>query len=46
MALAIFSVKAGSCYETLKEFSIDPDYVTMLVMESMGFEVEDAPDWF
>ena len=46
LALSIFSVKSGSCYETLKEFSIDPDYVTMLVMESMGLEVEDAPDWF
>ena len=27
VAVAVLSVKAGSCYETLKEFSIDPDYV-------------------
>ena len=46
MAIALLSVKAGSCYETLKEFSIDPDYVTMLILEAMGLEAEDAPDWF
>ena len=45
MAVALMSVKAGSCYETLKEFSIDPDYVSLLVMEAMGLEAEDAPDW-
>ncbi len=46
IAVALLSVKAGSCYETLKEFSIDPEYVRLLVMESMGLETEDAPDWF
>jgi len=46
MALALLSVRAGSCYETLKEFSIDPSYVTGLIMESMGLEAEQAPDWF
>ena len=42
----MLSVKAGSCYETLKEFSIDPDYVRLLILEAMGLETEDAPDWF
>ncbi len=46
MAIALLSVKAGSCYETLKEFSIDPDYVRMLIMEAQGLETTDAPDWF
>jgi ATP-dependent Clp protease ATP-binding subunit ClpA len=46
MALALLSVKAGSCYETLKEFSIDPDYVTSLIMQAMGLPPEAAPDWF
>ena len=46
VAIALMSVKAGSCYETLKEFSIDPSYVQMLILESMGLEAEDAPDWF
>ena len=46
LALALLSVKAGSCYETLKEFSIEPDYVTGLIMESMGMEPEDVPEWF
>src|SRR5215471_6934886 len=36
LAVAMMSVKAGSCYETLKEFSIDPDYVRLLIMEAMG----------
>ncbi|MBK8975998.1 MAG: hypothetical protein IPM29_08735 [Planctomycetes bacterium] len=46
LAIALMSVKAGSCYETLKEFSVDPDYVQGLILESMGLEPEDAPDWF
>ncbi len=46
VAVALLSVKAGSCYETLKEISIDPDYVTMLILEAMGLEASDAPDWF
>ena len=46
MALALLSIKAGSCYETLKEFSIDPEYVTSLIMQAMGLPVEQAPDWF
>jgi ATP-dependent Clp protease ATP-binding subunit ClpA len=46
LAVATMSVKAGSCYETLKEFSIEPSYVTMLIMESMGLEEDQVPDWF
>ena len=46
LAVAILSIKSGSCYETLKEFSIEPSYVTMLIMESLGFEESQVPDWF
>lgn len=46
LAVAILSIKSGSCYETLKEFSIEPSYVTMLIMESMGHEETEVPDWF
>lgn len=46
LAIALMSVRAGSCYETLKEFSIDPTYVQGLILESMGREPQDAPDWF
>jgi ATP-dependent Clp protease ATP-binding subunit ClpC len=46
LALALLSVKAGSCYETLKEFSIDPEYVQRLIMQAMGLEPERVPEWF
>ena len=46
LCIALLSVKAGSAYETLKEFSVDPEYVQMLILEAMGFEASDAPDWF
>jgi ATP-dependent Clp protease ATP-binding subunit ClpA len=46
MVIALLSIKAGSAYETLKEFSIEPEYVQMLVLEALGYEAEDAPDWF
>lgn len=46
LLVAMMSVRAGSCYETLKEFSIEPDYVAMLVMEALGLEDTDVPEWF
>ena len=46
MALALLSVKSGSCYETLKEFSIDPEYVQSLILQAMGLDPEMIPDWF
>lgn len=46
LALALMSVKAGSCYETLKEFSIDPEYVQGLILQSMGLDPEMVPEWF
>ena len=46
LAVAMMSVKSGSCYETLKEFSVDPDYVRILIMEALGLEADDAPDWY
>lgn len=46
LAIALLSVKSGSCYETLKEFSIDPDYVRGLILEAMGRDAADSPEWF
>ncbi len=46
LALALLSVKAGSCYETLKEFSIDPEYVQALILQAMGLDPEMVPEWF
>ncbi|MEQ1631890.1 MAG: Clp protease N-terminal domain-containing protein [Planctomycetota bacterium] len=46
LALALMSVKSGSCYETLKEFSIDPEYISALIMQAMGLPLEQAPEWF
>ncbi len=46
LALALLSVKSGSCYETLKEFSIDPEYVQTLILQAMGLDPEMVPEWF
>ena len=46
LALALLSVKSGSCYETLKEFSIDPEYVQALILQAMGLDPEMIPEWF
>jgi ATP-dependent Clp protease ATP-binding subunit ClpA len=46
LALALLSVKSGSCYETLKEFSIDPEYVQSLILQAMGLDPETVPEWF
>jgi len=46
LGIALLSVKAGSCYETLKEFSIDPEYVQALILQAMGLDPEMIPEWF
>ena len=46
LALAVLSIKAGSCYETLKEFSIDPEYVQQLIVQAMGLDPDQVPEWF
>jgi ATP-dependent Clp protease ATP-binding subunit ClpA len=46
LALAVLSIKAGSCYETLKEFSIDPEYVQALILQALGLDPEMVPEWF
>ncbi|MGE0145092.1 MAG: Clp protease N-terminal domain-containing protein [Planctomycetota bacterium] len=46
LAIALMSVKAGSCYETLKEFSVEPSYVQGLILEAMGLPADSIPDWF
>jgi len=46
LALAVLSIKAGSCYETLKEFSIDPEYVQALILQAMGLDPDMVPEWF
>lgn len=46
LALAVLSVKSGSCYETLKEFAVDPEYVQGLILQSMGLDPEQLPEWF
>jgi ATP-dependent Clp protease ATP-binding subunit ClpA len=46
LALALLSVKSGSCYETLKEFAIDPEYVQSLILQAMGLDPEMVPEWF
>ena len=46
LALAVLSIKAGSCYETLKEFAIDPGYVQGLILQAMGRDPETVPEWF
>lgn len=46
LGLAVLSIKAGSCYETLKEFAIDPEYVQQLILQAMGLDPEQVPEWF
>ena len=46
LALALLSIKSGSCYETLKEFAIDPAYVQTLILQAMGLDPEIVPEWF
>jgi ATP-dependent Clp protease ATP-binding subunit ClpC len=45
LLIALMSIKEGSCYETLKEFSVEPEDIRIECLESLGFEDEEAPHW-
>jgi ATP-dependent Clp protease ATP-binding subunit ClpA len=45
LLIALMSIKGGSCYETLREFAVDPDDIRIECLEALGFEDEECPRW-
>jgi hypothetical protein len=43
--VALLSLSEGSAYECLKEFSVEPEEISMEVIEALGFELADTPEW-
>lgn len=43
--LGLLSIKEGSAYECLREFSVEPDEIAKELIEALGFEIESRPTW-
>ena len=43
--IALLSLRDGTAYECLKEFSVEPDEISVEMLEAMGFELADLPEW-
>lgn len=43
MIIALLSVRSGSAYECMREFSVEPTEIINEIVEAMGFEVHDCP---
>lgn len=45
LLVALLSLRKGSAHECLREFSVEPDEICMEILEAMGFEMADMPEW-
>lgn len=45
LLVALMSIKEGTCYDTLQEFSVDPDDIRIECLEALGCEDEECPRW-
>ena len=39
------SIREGTCFDTLKEFAVEPDDIRIEVLEALGYEDEECPRW-
>ncbi len=45
LLVALLSLREGSADECLREFSVEPQEISAEVIEAMGFQLEDCPEW-
>lgn len=45
LLIALLSVRSGSAYECMREFSVEPTEIINEIVEAMGFEIHDCPVW-
>ena len=43
--IALLSVRSGSAFECMREFSVEPTEIINEIVEAMGFEIHDCPVW-
>jgi len=43
--LGLLSIKEGSAYECLKEFSVEPDEISKEIVEAIGVDITERPTW-
>ncbi|PIE23936.1 MAG: hypothetical protein CSA62_05965 [Planctomycetota bacterium] len=45
LLIALLSVRSGSAYECMREFSVEPSEIINEIVEAMGFEIHECPAW-
>jgi len=45
LLIALLSLREGSAYECMREFSVEPREISTEIVEAMGFEFDDCPSW-
>ena len=45
LLVALLSLREGNAYECLKEFSVEPEEISLEILEAMGFNLDDRPEW-
>ena len=45
LLIALMSIREGTCFDTLKEFAVEPDDIRIECLEGLGYEDEECPKW-
>ncbi len=45
LLVALLSLREGNAYECLREFSVEPEEISLEILEAMGFDMTDRPEW-
>lgn len=45
LLVALLSLREGNAYECLREFSVEPDEISLEILEALGFDLDDRPEW-
>lgn len=45
LIVALLSLREGNAYECLREFSVEPEEISLEILEALGFDLNDLPEW-
>ncbi|MCB9880380.1 MAG: hypothetical protein H6834_01210 [Planctomycetes bacterium] len=45
LLVALLSLREGTAFECLREFSVEPEEISLEMLEAMGFDMTDRPEW-
>lgn len=45
LLVALLSIREGNAFECLREFSVEPEEISLEILEALGFDLDDRPEW-